>query len=201
MGRMKKQEGGKSNLHPQEDFAEKLDSMNLHPDLSKLILKYQEVVGAMFQSLSCRKLVKMDIGLKRKFEGCVERRRAYTAPQDQIEHIGRQIQECIDAGLVEEERHGDYLRHCSPCFLVDKPGSTATGLVVDYSEVTKKAQYPSGSILNMPNTLERMCGFKIKIDKRNGFGQVDLCKPQGASSSVGRSCPSVSRMPLHSFRS
>ena len=47
MGRMKKQEKGKSNLHAEEDFVEKLESMNLDPRLSKLIQKYQEVLGAL----------------------------------------------------------------------------------------------------------------------------------------------------------
>ena len=41
MGCMKKQEKGKSNLHTEEDFPEKLESMNLDPCLSKLIEKYQ----------------------------------------------------------------------------------------------------------------------------------------------------------------
>ena len=41
MGHMKKQEKGKSNLHAEEDFVEKLESMNLDPRLSKLIQKYQ----------------------------------------------------------------------------------------------------------------------------------------------------------------
>ena len=36
MGHMKKQEKGKSNLHAEEEFAEKLESMNLNPRLSKL---------------------------------------------------------------------------------------------------------------------------------------------------------------------
>ena len=37
---MKKQEKGKSNLHAEEDFVAKLESMNLDPRLSKLIQKY-----------------------------------------------------------------------------------------------------------------------------------------------------------------
>ena len=47
MGRMKKQEKGKSNLHTEEDFVEKLESMNLDPRLSKLIQKYQEVCSSI----------------------------------------------------------------------------------------------------------------------------------------------------------
>ena len=120
----------------------------------------------------------MDLKLKPEFEGSVVRRRPYPAPQDQIDEIERQIQECIDAALVEEYKHGDYPRHCSPCFLVAKPGSTAMRLVVDYGEVNKKTQNHSGSIPNMENTVERIakCQFKTKMDKRSGFWQVDLTR-------------------------
>ena len=75
--------------------------------------------------LSCKNLVQMDLKLKPEFEKTRVRRRPYPAPQEQVEEIERQIQECIDAGLVEEYKKGDYPRLCSPCFLVAKPGSTA----------------------------------------------------------------------------
>ena len=128
--------------------------------------------------LSCKKLVQMDLKLKPEFKGSVVRRRPYPAPQDQIDEIERQIKECIYAGLVEEYKHGDYPRHCSPCFLVAKTGSTAMRLVVDYGEVNKKTQKHSGSIANMENTLERIakCRFKTKMDKRSGFWLVHLAR-------------------------
>ena len=153
-------------------------SPNLNPRLTKLIHKYQEIFGALPPPPSWKKRVKMDLKLKPEFEGSVVRRRPCPAPQDQIDEIERQIQECIDAGLVEEYKHGDYPRHCSPCFLVAKPGSTAMRLVVDYWEVNKKTQNHSGSIPNMKNTLERIakCRFKTKTDKRTGFWQVDLTR-------------------------
>ena len=132
---MKKQQKGKSNLHAEEDLVEKLESMNLDPRLRKLIQKYQEVFGVLSPTLSSKRLVQMDLKLQPEFEGSVVRQHPYPAPQDQIDEIERRIQECIDAGLVEEKKHGDYPRHCSPCFLVAKPGSTAMRLVVDYSEV------------------------------------------------------------------
>ena len=178
MGRMKKQEKGKSNLHAEEEFVEKLESMNLDRRLSKVIQKYQEVFGALPPPLSCKKLVQMDLKLKPVLEGSVPRQRPYPAPQDQIDEIEPQIQECINAGLVEEYKHGDYPLHCSPCFLVAKPGSNAMRLVVDYGEVNKKTQKHSGSIPNMENTLERItkCRFKTKRDKRSGFWQVDLTR-------------------------
>ena len=100
----------------------------------------------------------------------------YLPPKEQADEIERQIQECIDAGLVLEYKDGDYPLHCSPCFLVAKPGSTAKRLVVDYGELNKKALNHSGSIPNMESTLEKIasCRYKTKMDKRSGFWQVDL---------------------------
>ena len=60
MGRIKKQERGKSNLHCEENFGEKLERLNLDPRLSELIHKYQEVFGALPPHLSCKKMVKID---------------------------------------------------------------------------------------------------------------------------------------------
>ena len=76
---------------------------------------------------------------------------------------------------MEEYKKGYYPHHCSPCFLVAKPGLTALRLVVDYGEVNKKTQNHSGSIPNIKNTLEHIakCRYKTKMDKRSGFWQVD----------------------------
>ena len=154
--RQKNKEHGKSNLHAEEDFLQKLQSLNLDPRLKKLLETYEEVFGTLPPPLSCKKLVQMDLKLKPEFEKTRVRRRPYAAPQEQVEEIEGQIQECIDAGLVEEYQQGDYPNHCSPCFLVAKPGSTALPLVVDYGRVNKKTQNHSGSIPNMENTLERI---------------------------------------------
>ena len=106
--RHKKKEHGKSNLHAEEDFLLKLESLNLDPRLEKLLITYEEVFGALPPPLSCKKLVQMDLKLKPEFEKTQVRRRPYPAPQEQVEEIERQIQECIDAGLVEEYKKGDY---------------------------------------------------------------------------------------------
>ena len=125
IGRKRKCEHGKSNLHAEEDFPQKLESLNLDPRLKKLLLIFEEVFGALPPPLSCKKLVQMDLKLKPELEKTRVRRRDHPAPQEQVEEIECQIQECIDAGLVEEYKQGDYPHHCSPCFLVAKPGSTA----------------------------------------------------------------------------
>ena len=147
--RQKQKELGKSNLHAEEDFLQKIESLNLDPRLKKLLLTYEEVFGALLPPLSCEKLVQMDLKPEPELEITRVRRRPYPAPQEEVEEIKRQIQECIDADLVEEYKKGDYPHHCSPCFLVAKPGSTALRLVVDYGEVNKKIKNHSGSIPNM----------------------------------------------------
>ena len=174
--RQKKREHGNSNVHAEEDFLQKMESLNLDPRLKKLLLTYEEVLRALPPPLSCKKLVQMELKLKPEFEKTRLRRRPYPAPQEQVEEIECQIQESIDAGLVEEYKKGDYPHDCSPCFLVAKQGSTALPLIVDYGEVNKKTQKHSGSIPNMENILEPIakCRYKTKMDKRSGFWRVDL---------------------------
>ena len=46
-GRQKTKEHGKSNLHAEEDFLQKIESLNLDPRLKKLLLTYEEVFGAL----------------------------------------------------------------------------------------------------------------------------------------------------------
>ena len=55
---------------------------------------------------------------------------------------------------MEEYKEGDYPHHCSPCFVVAKPGSTALQLVVDYGEVKKQTRNTSGGNPSMEHTLE-----------------------------------------------
>ena len=97
-------------------------------------------------------------------------------PEEQADEIERQIQECIDAGLVLEYKDGDYPQHCSSCFLLAKPGSTAKRLVVEYGGLNKKTLNHSGFLPKMESTLEKIasCRYKTKMDKRSGLWQVDL---------------------------
>ena len=54
--RQKKKEHGKSNLHAEEDFLQKLERLNLDPRLEKLLMTYEEVFGALPPPLSLRRL-------------------------------------------------------------------------------------------------------------------------------------------------
>ena len=42
--RQKRKEHGKSNLHAEEDFLQKIETLNLDPRLKKLLLTFEEVV-------------------------------------------------------------------------------------------------------------------------------------------------------------
>ena len=123
--RQKEKEHGKSNPHAEGDFLQKMESLNLDPRLKKLLLTYEEIFGALPPPLCCKKLVQMDSKLKPEFEKTRVRHCPYPAPREQVEEIERRIQECIDAGLLEEYKKECYRHHCSPCFLVAKPGSIA----------------------------------------------------------------------------
>ena len=82
--RQKKKEHGKTNLHAEEDFLQKLESLNLDPRLKKLLITYEEVFGALPPPLSCKKLVQMDLKLKPEFKKTRVRRRPYPAPRNRL---------------------------------------------------------------------------------------------------------------------
>ena len=53
--RQKKKEECKSNLHAEQDFSQKIESLNPDPRMKKLLLTYEEVFGALPPPLSCKK--------------------------------------------------------------------------------------------------------------------------------------------------
>ena len=71
-----------------------------------------------------------------------------------------------------------YPKHCSPCFLVDKPRSNAKRLVVHYGKLNKLTKKHSGSLPSSEQVLERAahCRYKSKLDNRSGFWQMELMK-------------------------
>ena len=96
---------GASNLHSDEDMEDKIKLLD--PRVQKLIRTYLEVFRELPPPASCDKLVQMALKLKPEFVGHKIRRRPYPAPKEQADEIERQIQECIDAGLVLEYKDGD----------------------------------------------------------------------------------------------
>ena len=89
-----------SNLHSDEDMEDKIKLLD--PRAQKPIRTYLEVFGELPPPASYDKLVQKKLKLKPEFVGHKIRRRPYPAPKEQADAIERQIQECIDAGLVLE---------------------------------------------------------------------------------------------------
>ena len=134
----KKQELGASNLHASEDLKISLEKMGVDERIKKIILHFSDIFGPLPPPRLVKKLVTMDLELREEFLKDRVRCRPYPASKDDIAEITHQIKECVEAGWVYEYKKTDYPKHCSPCFLVAKPGSTAKRLVVDYKKVNQK---------------------------------------------------------------
>ena len=185
----KKQEPGASNLHASEDLKISLNKMHVDERIKKIILHFSAFFGPLPPTRSVKKLATMDLELREEFLNYRVRCRPYPASKDDMAEITRQIKECVEAGLVYEYKKTDYPKHCSPCFLVAKPGSTAKRLVVDYKKVNQKKKLHSGSLPLMENTVETAAA---EMDKRSGFWQIDLTeRAQGPTAFIapgGRVC-------------
>ena len=127
---------------------------------------------------SCEKLVTMDLELMDEHKNTTVRSKPFPASKADSEERMRQITECIAADLAEKYEQAEYQKHCSPCLLVDEPGSNAKRLVVHYGKLNKLTKKHSGSLPSLEQAPERAahCPFKSQLDKRSGFWQVELTK-------------------------
>ena len=148
----------------------------------------------------------MDLELKPEYQDKRITSTGYPCSKEDEDEIVRQVLELVEAGMCEAYKDTEIPEHCSPCFLVAKPGSTAKRLVVDYRKLNKMIKLHAGSLPVMENTIEKAasCVFKSKMDKRSGFWQVDLTerakelmafRHQTEGCSDGWSCPLVSPTP------
>ena len=88
----------------------------------------------------------------------------------------RQIYKCCDDKLMSRYEGKEFRKHCSPCFLVAKPGSSAKRLVVHYAKLNERLKRHSARIPNLERAIEgaAQTKYKTKLDKRSGFWQIDL---------------------------
>ena len=114
----------------------------------------------------------MDLELKPEYQDQRITSRGYPCSKDQDEII-RQVLELVEAGMCEAYKDTEIPEHCSPCFLVAKPGSTAKRLVVDYRKLNKMIKLHAGSLLVMENTIENAASSSSsqRWTKDKGFGK------------------------------
>ena len=136
------------------------------------------VFGALMAHGSCEKLVTMDLELLDEHKITTVRSKPFPASKADSEEIMRHINHCIAADLAEKYEQAEYPKHCSPCFLVDKPGRNAKRLVFHYGKLNKLTKKHSGNLPSLEQALERAahCRYKSNLDKRSGFWQVELAK-------------------------
>ena len=130
--------------------ASKADSEEMMRQITECIaadLRRREVAfGQLMAHGSCVKLVSMDLELLDEHRNTTVRSKPFPASKADSEEMMRQITECIAADLAEKYEQPEYPKHCSPCFLVDKPRSNAKRLVVHYGKLNKLTKKHSGSL-------------------------------------------------------
>lgn len=110
----------KSTLHGAEVTRESLKCEQ--EEIKDLIMRYKDVGGALPPPGSVPKHALMDLELKPESIGKSIRSRPYGGTQVDSDEIDRQCDELLAKGFVGEYAKGEYPKHCSPCFLVDKAG-------------------------------------------------------------------------------
>ena len=166
---MLKQECGQSNLAASEDFRNKIQELNF--GIAKVLRRYKEAFWPLPQPGSSKKLVRMDLKLTQEFQDQRITSRGYPWSKEDRDEIKRHLLELVEEGMCEAYKDTETSEHCSPCFLVAKPGSTAKRLVVDYRKLNKMIKLHAVSLPVIENTMENAasCKFKSKMDKRSGF--------------------------------
>jgi len=99
-------------------------------------------------------------------------------PQQDAQEIEQQVQELVDANLVEPFPVGTCPKHCSPTFLVDKKDSKTRRMVGKYMKLNMMTKPHAGYLPNMEEMIENLAKkrYKSKLDLRSGFWQVGLTK-------------------------
>ena len=113
----------------------------------------------------------MDLELKDEYKGHTLRQKCWPMPQQDCKEIEKQVEELVNAGLVKPFPVGEFPKHCSPTFLVDKKESKTRRMVGQYVKLIKMTRPHAGFLPNMEEIVENMakCRYKSKLDLRSGF--------------------------------
>ena len=162
----------------QGEFEADLAKIHCSPQIKELIWKYKEVFGPLppHKSGEGCKLVEMDIELKDEFKTLPLRTKCWPMPPQDCAEIEAQVDELVNAGLLEPFPPGEFPKYCSPTFLVDKKESKTRRMVGKYVKLNKRSKSHVGWLPNMEALVENMAKtkYKSKLDLRSGFWQVGL---------------------------
>ena len=149
------------NLHG--EFEKDIKRFDDQPMLQALLRKYKDVFGPLPKPGQGCKLVEMDIELKEEFKGRTLRQKCWPMPQEDALEIEKQVQELVDANLVEPFPIGTFPKHCSPTFLVDKKESKTRRMVGQYMKLNKMTKPHAGFLPNMEEMIENMAKKEVQI--------------------------------------
>ena len=169
-----RQEYGKSNLKSGDGFEESVEEAS-----GRTARSPTQTQGGVRSSYVTRVMQKADTNGPRSHRRAQEltlRCRPIPLNEEDQKETMRQIYECCDVKLMSRYEGKEFPKHCSPCFLVAKPASSAKRLVVHYAKLNGRLKRHSGSIPNLERAIERAAEtkYKIKLDKCSGFWQIDL---------------------------
>ena len=95
----------------------------------------------------------MDLKVTEEHKNSALRSRPILLNQEDEKDTLRQIYECCDAKLMSGYEGKEFPKHCSPCFLLVKTGSSAKRLVVYYAKLNERLKRHSGSIPNVERAI------------------------------------------------
>ena len=130
----------------QGDFESDLAKISCSPEIKNLIFRYKEVFGPLppHKSGEGCKLVVMDIELKHEFKHLPLRSKCLPMPPQDCAEIEAQVDELVNAGLLEPFPPGEFPKYCSPTFLVDKKDSKTRRMVGKYVKLNKRSKLHAG---------------------------------------------------------
>ena len=142
----------------------------------EILPNFQAVFGPLPPPGQGPKIVTMDIELKEEWKNAPLRGKCFPMPERDVQEIDRQVQELVDAKLVEPYPTGTYPKYCTPTFLVDKKDSKVRRMVGNYVKLNQRTKPHAAFLPPMDVLVENLAKFKwkSKLDLRSGFWQVSL---------------------------
>ena len=162
----------------QGEFEKDISKYDDRPQLKELLVKYKKVFGPLPPPGSGCKLAELDLEIKDEFQRKAIRQKGWPVPEADVLEIENQVQELVDAGLIEPFPVGSFPKHCPPTFLVEKKETKTRRMVGHYVKLNKMTKPHAGYLPNMEELVESLakCRYKTKMDLRSGFWQIGLTK-------------------------